>query len=258
MRFNGIFISRSLEKSGNHSHEFWELCMNLEGKTINYFNDVEHIVEPGTVFVCPPGGIHSKKAITGMFKDISIAFEDAGYFDNISDYYFEDKNNTFYNLFMTMYDVYHSDFSEKALIINSLLESICGIIKSKQGTADIIPVVEQLKESIYNNFTNPEFKISDCITTSSYSKDYLRQAFKRQIGLSPLEYLNDLRISNAQKMLITNREPVYRINEIAQYSGFYDVGYFTRMFKKKTGMTPREFRENNSSLKDGEHLFIKF
>ena len=218
MRFNGIFISRSLEKSGNHSHEFWELCMNLEGVTINYFNDVEHIVEPGTVFICPPGGIHSKKSITGTFKDISVAFEDNGYFDNISEYYFEEKNNTFYNLFMAMYDVYHSDFSEKTLIINSLLESICGIIKSKHGSADITPVVEQLKESIYNNFTNPEFKISDVINTSNYSKDYLRQAFKRQIGLSPLEYLNDLRISNAQKMLITNREPLYRINEVAQFS----------------------------------------
>ena len=256
MRFKGIFISNSIEKSGSHSHEFWELCMNLEGETINYFNGEQHTVGPGTVFLCPPGGIHSKKAISGRFKDISIALEDTGFFGKVSEYYFEDKNNTFYNLFVTMYDVYHSDFSEKVLVINGLLEALCGIIKSKQENTDVMtPVVEQLKEYIYNNFSNPEFKISDFASCNSYSSDYLRQVFKRQIGVSPLDYLNDLRINNAQKMLLINREPLYRITEIAQFSGFYDVGYFTRMFKKKTGMTPSEYRANNAELENCDDLF---
>ena len=51
-------------------------------------------------------------------------------------------------------------------------------------------------------------------------------------------------------MLLINREPLYRITEIAQFSGFYDVGYFTRMFKKKTGMTPSEYRANNAELEN--------
>ena len=258
MRFGGIYISSRMEFSVDHSHPFCELCMNLEGKTVNRYNGKETIVDVGTVFLCPSGGIHSKAAVTGTFKDIFIGFEDDGYFGDISEFYFEDRNNTFYNLFMMMYDIYHSNLTEKNAILNNLLETVCGIIKSHQDSGvQLAPIVEKLKDEISGNFSNPEFKISDFTDANNYSNDYLRQAFKKQLGVSPLDYLNNMRINNAKKLLVVNRQPSYRINEVAQFSGFYDVGYFTRIFKKKTGMTPTEYRESKLNPKKEEHTCTK-
>ena len=258
MHFNGIYISSKMKSSLDHSHPYCELCMNLEGKAINKYNGTETAVDVGTVFLCPAEGVHSKSAVSGMFKDIFIGFDDDGYFEDISEFYFEDCNNIFYNLFMIMYDIFHSDLSEKNAILNNLLETICGIIKSRQvGAGQCTPVIERLKSEISANFSNPEYKISDFTGINNYSIDYLRQAFKKQTGVSPLEYLNDMRINNAKKLLVINRTPTYRINEVAQFSGFYDVGYFTRMFKKKTGMTPTEYRESKLNPPKEEYTCIK-
>ena len=71
----------------------------------------------------------------------------------------------------------------------------------------------------------------------------MRQIFKKEIGLSPLDYLNELRFNNAKKLLGTERTPQYKVSEISYLCGFYDVGYFTRMFRKKYGITPSDYRK---------------
>ncbi|MEO6630495.1 MAG: AraC family transcriptional regulator [Mucilaginibacter sp.] len=76
-----------------------------------------------------------------------------------------------------------------------------------------------------------------------YSK--FRKLFKQVTGLSPNQYQLDLRLDKAKELLIATN---LTINEIAFQTGFESIFYFSRLFKNKNGIPPKEFRSRNTSL----------
>ncbi|HEV2778334.1 MAG TPA: substrate-binding domain-containing protein [Actinophytocola sp.] len=75
------------------------------------------------------------------------------------------------------------------------------------------------------------------------SEDYLSRLFHRELGLSPWDYLNRLRIQQAKERL---RDSDDSIQMVARRVGFHDRAYFSRIFRKLTGMPPQAFRELTS------------
>ena len=73
------------------------------------------------------------------------------------------------------------------------------------------------------------------------SEDYLSRLFHRELGLSPWDYLNRLRIQQAKERL---RESDDSIQVVARRVGFHDRAYFSRIFRKLTGVPPQAFRES--------------
>ena len=72
------------------------------------------------------------------------------------------------------------------------------------------------------------------------SVSHFRRQFRRAMGSSPLEYLNDLRISVAHHLLRTTQLPVLAISEEV---GFRSLSSFNRLFKRTYGMSPRQVRK---------------
>jgi DNA-binding LacI/PurR family transcriptional regulator/AraC-like DNA-binding protein/signal transduction histidine kinase len=72
------------------------------------------------------------------------------------------------------------------------------------------------------------------------SEDYLSRLFHRELGLSPWDYLNRLRIQQAKERL---RDSDDSIQVVARRVGFHDRAYFSRIFRKLTGMSPQSFRD---------------
>lgn len=72
---------------------------------------------------------------------------------------------------------------------------------------------------------------------SSY---YLSKLFKESENVNYIDYVNNLRIEYAKKQLMETEKS---IKEICMESGYGDPNYFSRIFKKWTGVTPTEYRE---------------
>jgi signal transduction histidine kinase/AraC-like DNA-binding protein/ABC-type sugar transport system substrate-binding protein/DNA-binding response OmpR family regulator len=72
------------------------------------------------------------------------------------------------------------------------------------------------------------------------SKDYLSHIFHQELGISPWEYLNRYRVRQAKALL---RDTSQSITEIALRVGFEDLSYFSRVFNKHAGCSPRAYRE---------------
>lgn len=72
-----------------------------------------------------------------------------------------------------------------------------------------------------------------------------RKAFKRFTGESPNQYHLNLRLERARSLLTTT---VLNINEIADQTGFQSVFYFSKLFKKKHGLSPKQFRDRKECL----------
>ena len=73
------------------------------------------------------------------------------------------------------------------------------------------------------------------------SKDYISHVFKKETGNSLISAINEEKISKAKELLITSSASV---SEIATNLGITNFSYFTRIFKKETGVSPQEFRKN--------------
>ena len=69
---------------------------------------------------------------------------------------------------------------------------------------------------------------------------YFSKLFKEEAGENFIDYLTGLRIARARELLA---DPARTVKDISRMVGYADPNYFSRIFKKQTGMTPREYRE---------------
>ena len=90
---------------------------------------------------------------------------------------------------------------------------------------------------------NEDISNHDLMTQANCSESVLLRSFKKTVGQSPMEYLLQYRIKQAVSLLVTTPK---KANEIAITVGFNDISYFTKQFKRMTGMTPLQFRKANT------------
>ncbi len=79
-------------------------------------------------------------------------------------------------------------------------------------------------------------------TAQNISDGYLSSLFRRETGQTLTQFVNERRMKAASRLLTTTK---LQIQTVAQHCGIVDVHYFSRLFKKHTGMTPLEYRESH-------------
>lgn len=86
--------------------------------------------------------------------------------------------------------------------------------------------------------------------TFHYSAPYLSKHFRRETGASIIDYLIGIRMRRAAALL---QKTKVSLHEIAASVGYTDVSYFIRIFKKHTGMTPKQYREESVQAAGGSY-----
>ncbi len=102
--------------------------------------------------------------------------------------------------------------------------------------------VKRAQKYIQENYQS-DISLDEVSREVNVSPYYFSKLFKEEVGENFIEYLTALRISKAKEYL---KDPSLPIREAGSLSGYADSNYFSRIFKKQTGMTPREYREKNS------------
>lgn len=95
------------------------------------------------------------------------------------------------------------------------------------------------KNYIEQHFTDRYIDIEQLSKICGLSAEYFRQSFKRIYGVTPLQYLANLKLKLVQKLL---SESDLSVGEIALQCGFEDANYFTRFFSRHMGMAPTHYR----------------
>jgi two-component system response regulator YesN len=100
-------------------------------------------------------------------------------------------------------------------------------------------IVREALVYIRNNVQNSELSIREVAKIVHMNPTYFGQVFKKELDKSFNEYLAELRIKEAKRLLLDLDDKVY---EIAQRTGFNSTHYFNVLFKKMTGQTPNDYR----------------
>lgn len=95
-------------------------------------------------------------------------------------------------------------------------------------------VTEYIKQNLKENMSLKSLSEKACMSTTSFYR-----FFKRELGMSPIEYILNEKIKCAKNLL---KNPTLQINEVCYLAGFEDANYFIRLFKKYEGITPKQYQ----------------
>ena len=138
------------------------------------------------------------------------------------------------------------------LVKNYLEELLILLMRgmAKQGTSSLFPSKESMEnhlvtavksyvsEKVYENL-----RLSDICRSLGYSKSYLSKLFREQTGESIASYAIKNKIKKAKQLI---REGNMNFSEISDKLSFDNPQYFSRVFKRETGVTPSEFMRSLS------------
>lgn len=103
-------------------------------------------------------------------------------------------------------------------------------------------LMENILSYIDENYAKP-LTLTSVADKFLISAGHLSRLFKENINITFVTYLNLVRISKVKHLLLTTN---LRIYEVANLCGYFDLNYFTKVFKKSTGITPTYYRNNSS------------
>ncbi len=105
-------------------------------------------------------------------------------------------------------------------------------------------LLEPAVQYILSNYTAPDFSYTALCNVCDLSYSYFKELFCKAYGMPPVKYVTLLRIEKAKELLVTG---IYSVSDIAIACGFRNVYYFSNVFKKAVGVSPKDFRSSIGS-----------
>ena len=97
---------------------------------------------------------------------------------------------------------------------------------------------------IKSSYSDPALTNESLASECKISEVYFRKLFKEHFGISPKQYVIDVRLERARQLLT---EGSVSLAQISEACGFTNQYHFSRIFKERVGLTPSEYRKKNLS-----------
>lgn len=119
-----------------------------------------------------------------------------------------------------------------------MIHMYCFLVKN-HSIKGYSPLVQKVIISIDTDLT-ADLSLNALASRMNVNASYLSTLFKRETGSTLTDYVNEKRIQHGILLLHSTN---LQIQTIASYCGIPDVNYFTKLFKKRVGKTPKAYRE---------------
>ncbi|MBL8993860.1 MAG: helix-turn-helix domain-containing protein [Spirochaetia bacterium] len=224
-------------RTGWHRHkDIWEVVYYIKGRGIVFFGERAISFQPGTLVVTPPGLIHNEKSsrpwtsvyfrtrqLRGL-EDVSVLVDTPG--------------RPLLRIMDLLCDEYLKQETGWESVTDALLSAFI-VRAGSTGGARSDTVVEELRGLLSENIPHRGFQLKNAVDSFPVSHVTLYNRFKKITGRSPHQYLIDLRLAEGARLLRASR---LSVREIADRSGFPDPFHFSKIFRSKTGLSPKQFR----------------
>lgn len=115
------------------------------------------------------------------------------------------------------------------------------IMKECEDVSENNCSIEKIEEGIRENLLDVNLSVASLAEFLKITPSYLSRFFKRKTGKGVLEYIHECRVEKAKEIMLQN--PDVKAKEVAEAVGFANLATFIRVFKKREGITPGQFRE---------------
>lgn len=244
-----------------HYHDTHELYILEKGTTRYLIGDNIYFLEPFDMIFVPKGVFHKTNAEKSQSTErILFSFDDRFISDAYQEYIEQLKRDNFiripaekqHNIKELINRIEREerhkskDYRElQKLLLGELLVLISRyrIKPENKNTDGSYLVVKEAVKYISENYST-ELGLDFLAKKFALSTSHFSRLFKEITGIGINEYINNIRIIAAEKMLIETNLP---ITQIANRCGFNDSNYFATVFKKIKGISPKKFSLSNKS-----------
>ncbi len=235
------FLNKHNTKSNQfklHTHNWYEIIYFATDGGKVFINGQSYQVSTGSYCIIPPYAEHNEELEEySEICFIGFEFNNPSYILKEGNYYLNTnvKNSYFNDIF--------EEFKKQQIEFETLAEYLLRLFLVnllRNGNANNFRCknLNYIKEYI-EQYVDQKINIAQLASFSGYSYDYFRHIFRQKFGLSPQEYMINVRLENAKRLLKTSN---LSCTEIAYNCGFSNSAQMTSMFKKKYGKTPKAFR----------------
>ncbi len=235
-----VFFSRVSENSCRSAFNITVFKSSLTRAFEEFDTDVLYgtLTEIGELFSANPQ--HLLQAMDGACNILYLALS-----------LLPDGEEDLQEIFAAYPDGYRSIYRQKDVVqitqwLNTLRDGLCGILKNKRKTYKN-HVISNVQKYI-NSHIEDRLNLNEVAAVFGLSPNYLSTLFKKncQIGFS--EYITQKKIFRAKTLLLEQELKIY---EVADQLGFESAFYFSKVFKKVEGVSPREYIQSHLG-RDGE------
>lgn len=224
-----------------HVHEHWELVYCTGGSGVfNFRGGISMAYKEGDLVVIPPNMVHANTSMEG-FSNIHMNMEEPIFPDRNIMKITDDSDGRIRMAFEQARYYYLADIRKRELVLAAVGELIAAYVVVYQSNNEFSEPVERIRNEILKHYTETDFALDEAIRAMPFHYDYLRKLFKKEVGVTPLEYMTGMRMKKAEALLNAMRADEYTITEIAEMCGFDEPLYFSRVFKKNFGCPPSNY-----------------
>lgn len=232
-----------------HFHMAWELIYCTGGKGELIFDSFTLPYHAGDIAVIPPEVPHANHSADG-FTNIHINIAEATLPFKTPVLVSDDTNHFILDAFQAVFFHYSGDREQRQSLLSAYGTLLASYMVSYQTVHVHSEVVENIEADIIHHYPDCEYDLEAYLKSFPFNYDYLRKLFKKEMGVTPHQYLNNKRLQSAAEWL-SIPDNNNNVTEASRLSGFREPLYFSRMFKKKYGVSPSYYLEY-SQKKSGE------
>lgn len=230
-----------------HMHRGWELIFCTSGSGEIVLTDKRLSYGAGDVAVIPPMLPHANFSGEG-FTNIHINLTDAALPHTEPAIVRADPNGFLLDAFTAAF-YYWSEAGTGHALIPIYAQLIVALLAKYQPGRRHSETVQQIEDDILQHYPDCAYDLNAYLASLPFNTEYLKKMFKKETGLTPLQYLTEKRLENAASTLTTFCGKG-NISETAHLCGFGDPLYFSRLFKRKYGVSPRNYTAETTSPAD--------
>lgn len=223
-----------------HSHNCWELvyCTGGQGE-FRFENGSILPYQQGDAVAIPPNERHTNISIQGA-SNIRMTMTEP-FFTFRGAFRVSDEDGNLLHAFSQAKFYFLSDIQKRELVLGALGELIVSYMIVYRNKSELSEPVDRLRNVILRRYDQVDFALDEAVRQLPFHYDYLRKLFKKEMGVTPLEYMTRLRMKKAESLLSAMWTREHSVAEVARMCGYDDALYFSRVFKKTYGCSPSAF-----------------
>ncbi len=227
-----------------HSHNFLELIYFIDGQANIKGEKSEYRASPFNVIVYPEGIKHQELLNMNRHQEIiciGLQLQSPSKLKTVLS--LKDQHNKLRWIFSELHHQYCIEDEKNHDIIYSLVRLIFFYIQQflKKGGNTSTNRMEQAICYIRENFHTP-ITVEQLADFVNVSPTFLNNLFKKETGITPISYVNHVRVEIAKQLLLSADTS---ITIVCEQVGIEDPKYFSRLFKKIEGITPSKYVKTN-------------
>ena len=225
-----------------HRHDEWEIMYYTEGQGYMLTEKGKIPFEKCDAILVPPGILHGSVSENG-FVNISVVGDFSHLFMFDTPVRVSDMGRQDGQMLSTL--IFDNRYGRKEYLSALCTAYAKYLLQNMQCDSPLGAAVTEVVRIIDKEYTDSNFCVTDLLKSSGFAEDYLRAAFKKQTGLTPIGFLHKVRIEHA-KTLLDIYGKSRSITDIAAACGYDDVVYFSKRFKEYVGISPDSYRNRKT------------